>query len=469
MQFQIGRYTLDVEHRVLNHDEHRQPVRPKTLSLMLLLIEHQHQVISKQTLLEKVWDDVTVSEGVVFQTISEIRHLFPDITVIQNHPRKGYQWVAPVTRIGGPVAQDVGSKSLWQKMLLPAFALTILLAAIVIYLTMPPSNTGSVMLLPLKSYIDRNDLPELVPVGTKALATHLEQLDGLSVAIAKPLAESQAQIVHDWYLATSIYGDVYDFKLVFNLESSEERVRGVVFSHEFSTALADLSSAIELIVNGQSYASSDLPNNVYIDSQLARAIVMYETDWQTAIDILKAYVQQHPDIPVASLYLARLYVWQQQYGLAQKLVSDTLAKGYLPAHLEAELLYIHAKAQLSEDAESALATITQAITLTASEPTWLVRGKLEELRADILLRQDDPVAALRGYLQAQSFYDQIGSPVEAAGLQLKLAAFYMQQGDMAMAQRAYQQGKLNIQQKEMSFLYAALAEFELEFPELVYR
>lgn len=73
-------------------------VRPKTFALLLLLLENPRDVLAKQFLLDKIWDDVTVDEPVLVQSIREIRQLFGSADVIQTYPRKGYAWIAEVQK-----------------------------------------------------------------------------------------------------------------------------------------------------------------------------------------------------------------------------------------------------------------------------------------------------------------------------------------------------------------------------------
>ena len=71
-------------------------IRPKTFALLMLFLQHPFKVLSKQMLLDTIWDDVEVSEQVLFQTIRELRQFFVDVEVIKTHPRKGYAWIADV-------------------------------------------------------------------------------------------------------------------------------------------------------------------------------------------------------------------------------------------------------------------------------------------------------------------------------------------------------------------------------------
>ncbi len=60
------RYVVEGPSGVIN-------VRPKTFALLVILLQHPREVLSKAFLLETIWDDVAVGEQVLFQSIAEIR------------------------------------------------------------------------------------------------------------------------------------------------------------------------------------------------------------------------------------------------------------------------------------------------------------------------------------------------------------------------------------------------------------
>ena len=68
-------------------------IRPKTLQLLVLLLEAQNEIVTKKAILEQVWDDVLVDDQVIFQSIKELRKLFSGLDVIKTLPRKGYTWI----------------------------------------------------------------------------------------------------------------------------------------------------------------------------------------------------------------------------------------------------------------------------------------------------------------------------------------------------------------------------------------
>ena len=92
--FQIDEQALTVK----NTDGIKLNIRPKTCQLLVLLVKNSGKAINKQTLLETVWAGSIVSEQVVFQSINEIRQLFPNDEVIKTIPKQGYVWLSDVVR-----------------------------------------------------------------------------------------------------------------------------------------------------------------------------------------------------------------------------------------------------------------------------------------------------------------------------------------------------------------------------------
>ncbi len=69
MKYQVDTFVLDVQARTLSADDSCQNIRPKTLEVLLYLANRTGDIISKQELLDCIWDDVNVDDGVIFQSI----------------------------------------------------------------------------------------------------------------------------------------------------------------------------------------------------------------------------------------------------------------------------------------------------------------------------------------------------------------------------------------------------------------
>ena len=478
MNLQIDRFRLDVNSRTLSSASESHAIRPKTLALLLFMIERQGQIVSKEQLLSHIWDDVTVNEGVIFQSIREIRQMFAELIVIQNHPRKGYQWVAEVVPIADKLAlQKTESVNIpnthavansHKRRQLNRWLLALILLCALLWLGISSKNSRlEVVILPIQNYVDRNDLGWLETHGAIKIADIFSNVSPNTSVIASSELTHQTgeknvlNTTGTWQLSTSVYGDVYDYKVVYSLISKPQQYAGVIFAHSIDQAIQLLVDVALMDINQTSPDVTTLGANVIQNTAFASAMVAYETDWETAIRELENYRLNYLDSFKAIQYLSRLYIWQGDLDRALKSINTTLLNPRLNIDDKSELLFNLALVYQYQHPEQALKNIEQGISLTEQPANWLTRAKLEELRADIYYQQNHMVEALRGYLKAQSFYDQIKSPVKTASLQLKLAALYIGNQQLDMAKISFQKAKIAIQLHEMSFLYATLLEFEM--------
>ena len=64
MKWTFENYRLDTENASLWRDEEEIGLRPKTFDVLCYLVEHAGELVSKETLLEEVWKDRYVVEGI---------------------------------------------------------------------------------------------------------------------------------------------------------------------------------------------------------------------------------------------------------------------------------------------------------------------------------------------------------------------------------------------------------------------
>ncbi len=85
--------------RIEEGDVHRR-LEPKVMDVLLALAEAPGQVRSKQELLDTVWADTFVADGVLLRSISELRRAFDDDVkaprFIETIPKRGYRLIAPI-------------------------------------------------------------------------------------------------------------------------------------------------------------------------------------------------------------------------------------------------------------------------------------------------------------------------------------------------------------------------------------
>jgi adenylate cyclase len=99
--FQFEGYTLDVACNALRTANREVALRPKTFELLRYLVENPGRLVTKEELLKAIWPNVTVSDQVLTHCVGEVREAIGDgdQAMIKTIPRRGYRFVAPVSRI----------------------------------------------------------------------------------------------------------------------------------------------------------------------------------------------------------------------------------------------------------------------------------------------------------------------------------------------------------------------------------
>jgi predicted ATPase/DNA-binding winged helix-turn-helix (wHTH) protein len=109
MLFNFENYRLDTDNALLWKGDEQLTLRPKTFDLLRYMVEHAGELVHKETLLDEVWKNSYVVEGVLTTSMSELRKLFGDTAKNQRYIatvyRRGYRFIAPVER-AEPVAQS---------------------------------------------------------------------------------------------------------------------------------------------------------------------------------------------------------------------------------------------------------------------------------------------------------------------------------------------------------------------------
>ncbi len=108
--YAFGDFTLDAGERQLSRDGRVVPVSPKAHDLLVALVRRAGHLVTKQELLDLVWPDASVEEGIVAVHVSGLRTVLgdrtPDRRYIETVSRSGYRFIAPVvtTQAAAPSA-----------------------------------------------------------------------------------------------------------------------------------------------------------------------------------------------------------------------------------------------------------------------------------------------------------------------------------------------------------------------------
>jgi DNA-binding winged helix-turn-helix (wHTH) protein/Tfp pilus assembly protein PilF len=98
--YRFGPFVVDrVAYRVL-HDGRPLDLTPKLLDLLLHLLDHAGNLVTKEALLDALWPDANVTDNALTQAVSELRQALGDDAAapefIKTIARRGYRFVAPV-------------------------------------------------------------------------------------------------------------------------------------------------------------------------------------------------------------------------------------------------------------------------------------------------------------------------------------------------------------------------------------
>ncbi len=112
--YEFGCFRLDPAGRVLFRGDQVIPLPPKAADTLLLLVQNAGNVVEKQDLLKKVWQDAFVEEGSLTRTISILRKSLQDGACgkefISTIPKRGYRFAARVEGLSSLTAPPLTSK-----------------------------------------------------------------------------------------------------------------------------------------------------------------------------------------------------------------------------------------------------------------------------------------------------------------------------------------------------------------------
>ena len=178
--YEFGSFRVDLAERVLTKGQQSIPLTPKAFDTLVVLLRNSGHVVEKDTLLQEVWPDTFVEEGVLAVNVAAIRKALSDgdegLSYIETVPRRGYRFIGQVHVLGQPpeaeaVAQksERRKKSFTSAWALPAGLLALILASLGWYISrprptsIPPPSSP----IPLTSYPGVELSPTFSPDGSQ--------------------------------------------------------------------------------------------------------------------------------------------------------------------------------------------------------------------------------------------------------------------------------------------------------------
>src|SRR5262249_6170580 len=103
MQWHFGPFRRDLANACLWHAGQSVTMRPKTFEMLVYLVTHAGQLVTKEALFDAVWSGTAVGDGVLKTSMTELRKALGETAKapqwIATVYRRGYRFVAPVTLV----------------------------------------------------------------------------------------------------------------------------------------------------------------------------------------------------------------------------------------------------------------------------------------------------------------------------------------------------------------------------------
>jgi Tol biopolymer transport system component/DNA-binding winged helix-turn-helix (wHTH) protein len=92
--YEFGAFRIDSVNRLLLNNGEPVPLKAKAIDTLLLLVEHNGEVMEKDDLMKELWPDSFVEEGNLTQNIYVLRKALGEGRYIETIPRRGYRFAA---------------------------------------------------------------------------------------------------------------------------------------------------------------------------------------------------------------------------------------------------------------------------------------------------------------------------------------------------------------------------------------
>ncbi len=109
MQLLIDNWHIDVAARTAKRGSQTERLSPRAIRLLQVLAQSEGAVVSRATLLDKVWQSVTVSDESLTQVVSELRRKLGNRDLIVTVSRGGYRLTRPIAQRAPELLQSVAS------------------------------------------------------------------------------------------------------------------------------------------------------------------------------------------------------------------------------------------------------------------------------------------------------------------------------------------------------------------------
>jgi DNA-binding winged helix-turn-helix (wHTH) protein/tetratricopeptide (TPR) repeat protein len=252
--FLIGECRIEPLENRIERGATRVHVEPRVMDVLVCLAERAGEVVSRDTLNQRVWANIVVTDQAVTNCISELRHHLGDDRstnrIIETIPKRGYRLVAPVRLVSSPQepleppAMSMASRERYLAAGVVLFGLVVAGLAWWLGRASPVPAATSVAVLRFENAAGKQDLDYLALALPDEVATLLTNSSGLAV---RPLGYvsgddpiAAARTRHVDHVVSGRYYLEDDAHLSLAIEAQHVQGERVVWRTRISVPMGDL-------------------------------------------------------------------------------------------------------------------------------------------------------------------------------------------------------------------------------------
>lgn len=115
--YEFDKFRLDTRERILYHNGASVALKPKAIQTLVVLIENNGEVVSKEELIARVWHDSFVEENSLSVNIYSLRKAFAvfdaETVFIETVSRRGFRFAVPIREINAAVSNESQNKQIF--------------------------------------------------------------------------------------------------------------------------------------------------------------------------------------------------------------------------------------------------------------------------------------------------------------------------------------------------------------------
>jgi DNA-binding winged helix-turn-helix (wHTH) protein/TolB-like protein/Tfp pilus assembly protein PilF len=230
--FEFGPFTVIPERGLVRDGETEQKLEPLVMDVFVVLASHGGEVVSKDQLIDAVWDGRPQTDDVITRCISALRRGLGDTArdsrFIQTVQRRGYRVMLPVSMPESPQAMPAEETRApvrpGVRMIAVGFIAVILIAWFAIVDRSPPvteNEFASVAVYPFECLLEANDSGRHLCFGfAEEVISSLNELEGVRIVRKRKGFDPSDQIEEDSIVIGSVQIIANNVRIAAQLESA---------------------------------------------------------------------------------------------------------------------------------------------------------------------------------------------------------------------------------------------------------